>query len=67
MTKRTGGFLSYKDEGSRMTYKTDRGLASIDLGRITFQEAHKKAWLHGLVLIANGRIRGRASVVPCPG
>jgi len=61
------GFLSFKDEGSRLILKSERGLSSTDLGRITFEQAHEKAWTFGVPLLMNGRIRGRASIVPCPG
>lgn len=50
------GILSYSERGSRMTLKTARGLASIDLGRISIDEAQKKAWLQKLTLLINGRI-----------
>ena len=61
------GFLSFKESGSRLVLKGERGLSSIDLGRIEFKEAHQKSWAFGVPLLVNGRIRGRASIVPCPG
>ena len=59
------GFLSFKENGSRLVLKGTRGLSSTDLGCITFEDAHQKAWTHGVPLLINGRIRGRASIVPC--
>jgi len=65
--KKERGFLSYRESGSRLTVRRESGLVSIDLGPITYPEAHQKAWFNGVPLVANGRIRGRASIVPCPG
>lgn len=53
------GFITYRDNGSRMTIRSAAGLSSIDLGSIRLDEAQKRAWLHGLVLIVNGRIHRR--------
>jgi len=65
--KNSRGFLSFKESGSRLVLKGTRGLSSTDLGRITFEAAHQKAWSSGVPLLVDGRIRGRASIVPCPG
>lgn len=68
MANNSRGFLSFKDDGSsRLTVKRSTGLVSADLGRITLARAHELAYEHSAVLIVNGRIRGRASIVPCPG
>jgi len=50
------GFLSWNSWGSRMTEQTADGLRSIDLGTIAIEDAQKKAWLHKLVLLVDGRI-----------
>jgi len=61
MAKRmnVGGFLSYNESGSRLTRRTKDGLRSTDLGRISVDEAQKKAWFNGVPLIVNGCIRTR--------
>jgi hypothetical protein len=58
-SSRAGGFLSWKETGSRLTKNTPAGLRSVDLGPITMAEAQKAAWIHGVVLLVSGRIRGR--------
>jgi len=64
-TQRTPGFLSWKESGARLTIRQRQGdvsvLVSVDLGRISYEEARKKAWLHAVPLLSGGRILQRAA------
>lgn len=55
------GFLSFKEEGSRLVTRHDGKLVSRDLGRISYEEARKKAWLNAVPLVTAGRIMSRAA------
>ncbi len=63
LRKRFTGVLRFSEHGSRLDVQTATGvLQSADLGKVTLADAIKKAWLHRVPLLVNGRIYGRSHV-----